>query len=297
MSSITSFHEPVTLDGALAALADSGPGATLLAGGTDLGVQVRRGLLAPTDLVSLNRIPELGRLVAADGEVAIGAGVTHRRIEQSELFGAALVGLAEACETVGAVQTRNVGTIGGNLANASPAADTPPVFMAVRATLDIVGAAGHRAVGIDEFFLDYRTTVLSPGDIVTAVRIPLPDGPAGSAFVKLGRRRAMEISISCAAAFVRLAEDGETCAEVGVGLGSVAATTIRAAGVESALLGRPVTDELLHAAADAATGHCDAVDDVRATATYRRQVTHVLVHRALRRAVDRAQAGVKGTSR
>jgi CO/xanthine dehydrogenase FAD-binding subunit len=297
MSSITGFHEPVTLADAVTLLAGSGPGATLLAGGTDLGVQVRCGLVAPTDLVSLNRIPELRRLAVADGEVTIGAGVTHRQIEQSALFDAALVGLAEACETVGAVQTRNVGTIGGNLANASPAADTPPVFMAFRATVDIVGAAGHRDVGIDDFFLDYRTTVLNAGDIVTAVRVPVPDGPAGSAFVKLGRRRAMEISISCAAAFVRLAEDHETCAEVGIGLGSVAATTIRATGGESALRGEPVTDELLHAAADAAALHCDPVDDVRATAAYRHQVTHVLVYRALRRAFDRARAGTRGTTR
>jgi CO/xanthine dehydrogenase FAD-binding subunit len=297
MSSITGFHEPVTLADAVTLLADSGPGTTLLAGGTDLGVQVRRGLVAPTDLVSLNRIPELRRLAMADGELAIGAGVTHRQIEQSKLFNAALVGLAEACETVGAVQTRNVATIGGNLANASPAADTPPVFMAFRATLDIVGAAGHRDVGIDEFFLDYRTTVLNAHDIVTAVRVPVPDGAAGSAFVKLGRRRAMEISISCAAAFVRLAEDRETCAEVGIGLGSVAATTIRATRGESTLRGEAVTDELLHAAADAAVVHCNPVDDVRATATYRHQVTHVLVYRALRRAFDRAQAGARGVTR
>lgn len=297
MSSITGFHEPVTLADAVALLAGSGPSAALLAGGTDLGVRVRRGLVTPTHLVSLNRIPELRRLAVTDGEVTIGAGVTHRRIEQSELFGAALVGLAEACETVGAVQTRNVGTIGGNLANASPAADTPPVFMAFRATLDIVGAAGPRNVGIDEFFLDYRTTVLNASDIVTAVRIPVADGAAGSAFVKLGRRRAMEISISCAAAFLRLAEDHETCAEVGIGLGSVAATTIRATGGEAALRGERVTDELLHAAADAATVHCDPVDDIRATAAYRRQVTHVLVYRALRRAYDRAQAEARGTTR
>jgi carbon-monoxide dehydrogenase medium subunit len=296
MSSIATFHDVTTLDEAVALLARAPGGARPLAGGTDLGVQVRRRLVAPTALVSLNGIPELARLAVAGGEVVIGSCVTHRSIERSPLFNGALIALREACETVGAVQTRNVGTIGGNLANASPAADTPPVLMAFRATLDIVGPDGPRSVGIDEFFLDYRKTVLTVGDVIAAVRISDANGAAGSAFVKLGRRRAMEISISCAGAFVRLAEDG-TCADVGIGLGSVAATTIRAAEAESVLRGQPATDELLHAASAAAVAQCSPVDDVRAPASYRQQVTDVLVYRALRRAVDRAQSGVEGAAR
>jgi carbon-monoxide dehydrogenase medium subunit len=293
MSAVTGFFEPSTVEDAIGLLTASDR-AKAVAGGTDLGVQVRRRLVAPRTLVSLSRIPELAEFTDADGQVVIGAGVTHRRVEGATRFRGALVALREACETVGAVQTRNVGTIGGNLANASPAADTPPVLMAMGATVDVTGAAGRRTVGIDEFFLDYRTTVLAPGEIITAIRVPSPSSGCGSAFVKLGRRRAMEISISCASAFVRLAEDGHTCAGIGIGLGSVGPTTFRAAAAEAILTDQPVTDTLLRAAADAAATECRPVDDVRATARYRREVTRVLAYRALRRAADRARHDAGG---
>jgi carbon-monoxide dehydrogenase medium subunit len=296
MTTITGFFEPSTVEDAIGLLTES-DGARAVAGGTDLGVQVRRRLVAPRTLVSLSRIPELAELADTDGRVVIGAGLTHRRVEGSAHFRGALVALREACETVGAAQTRNVGTIGGNLANASPAADTPPVLMALGATVDIASASGRRTVGIDEFFLDYRTTVLATGEIITAVRVPSPAAGAGSAFVKLGRRAAMEISISCASASVWLAEDGQTCAGVGIGLGSVAPTTIRASAAESILTGQALTDTLLRAAADAAATGCRPVDDVRATARYRREVTRVLAYRALRRAADRARRDAGGGTR
>jgi CO/xanthine dehydrogenase FAD-binding subunit len=295
MSAIARFHRPATLAEATSLLAHGSGAAKPLGGGTDLGVQVRRRLVAPTDLVSLSGIPELGGLTVSGREVVIGATVTHRRIERSPRFGKALLALREACETVGAVQTRNVGTIAGNLANASPAADTPPVLMAFGAVLDLAGPTGQRSVGMDEFFLGYRKTVLTSGEIITAVRVPEPGAASGSAFVKLGRRRAMEISVSCAGVFVRLAGDG-SCAAAGIGLGSVAATTIRATEAESALVGQVMTDEVMHAAAAAAAVQSAPVDDIRASATYRRHVTEVVVYRALRRAVDRARSTMRGAA-
>jgi carbon-monoxide dehydrogenase medium subunit len=294
MNGVGAFHQPSTVDEAVTLLAGS-PDAVPLAGGTDLGVQIRRGKVRPTALVALHKIDDLHRLAVAGDEVVIGSGVTHRRIERSAIFDGALVALREACETVGAVQTRTVGTIGGNLANASPAADTAPVLLAFGATVDISGPTGNRNVGVDQFFLGYRRTALSTGDIITAVRCPVSTTDAGSAFLKLGRRRAMEISISCAAAFVQLGEDGETCTAAGIGLGSVSPTAIRATAAEAVLIGNPVTDELLRAAAGVAATHCSPVDDIRATAAYRRQVTRVLVHRVLRLALDRAQTRGKGT--
>ena len=295
MTTIARFHQPNTLGEATTLLARATGTAKILGGGTDLGVQVRRGIVAPTDLVDLSRIPELSALTVSDGELVIGSAVPHRDIERSPRFAGSLVALREACEAVGAVQTRHMGTIAGNLANASPAADTPPVLMAFRATVDIIGPGGPRNVGIDDFFLGYRTTVLTASDIITAVRIPYSGGAAGSAFVKLGRRRAMEISISCAAAFVCLTEDGR-CAQVGIGVGSVAATTIRAAEAESMLVGQSMTDESMRAASAVAAANTTPVDDIRASASYRRQVTGVLVYRALRRAVDRTRSSFRETA-
>jgi carbon-monoxide dehydrogenase medium subunit len=296
MNRISAFHQPSTVDEAVALLAGS-PDATPLAGGTDLGVQIRRGKARSTALVGLHQIGDLHRLDVAGDEVVIGSGVTHRQVERSGLFDSTLLALREACETVGAVQTRTVGTIGGNLANASPAADTAPVLLAFGAAVDISGPAGKRTVGVDQFFLGYRKTALFAGEIITAVRCPVSTAGGGSAFRKLGRRRAMEISVSCAAAFVRLAEDGETCATAGIGLGSVSPTAIRGTAAEAVLIGNLVTDELLRAAAEVAATNCSPVDDIRATAAYRRQATRVLVYRALRLALDRAQTARKGTPR
>jgi carbon-monoxide dehydrogenase medium subunit len=296
MNTVSALHQPSTVDEAVALLAGS-PDATPLAGGTDLGVQIRRGQVRPTALVGLQKIGDLHRLDVAGDVVVIGSGVTHRQVERSALFTGAMIALREACETVGAVQTRTVGTIGGNLANASPAADTAPALLAFGATVDMAGPAGKRSVGLDQFFKGYRKTALSTGEIITAVRCPVSTAGGGSAFRKLGRRRAMEISISCAAAFVRLTEDGETCTTAGIGLGSVSPTAIRATAAEAVLIGNPVTDELLRAAAEVAATNSSPVDDIRATAAYRSQATRVLVYRALRSAVDRARTARKGTPR
>lgn len=286
-SSVTGFSAPLTLEEAIAEKEALGSGGVYLAGGTDLAVLVRRRRVTPTHLVSLAAIAELQVLLRAGAEVIVGGAVTHRRIEGSELFAGPLEALREACRTVGSVQTRNVGTIGGNLANASPAADTVPVLLALGASVEIAGPGSARLIAVDEFPTGYRATVLGQSEVIVAVRIPVGDGTRGSAFEKLGRRRAMEISIACAAARIDLAGDGSVAA-AGIGLGSVAPTAVRAVQAERVLVGSRLDAATAQRAGEAALEACAPIDDVRATAAYRAAVVPHLVARAVLRAAARA---------
>jgi carbon-monoxide dehydrogenase medium subunit len=286
-TSVIGFVVPRTLAEAIEAKVSLGSDAVYLAGGTDLGVLLRRRRLAPRHLVSLASVPDLNVLERRGREVVVGGAVTHRRIEDSELLAGPGEALRDACRTVGSVQTRNVGTVGGNLANASPAADTAPALIALDAAVDVRGPGGDRVIPVAEFFTGYRETLLGPADLVVAVHIPIPEGASGSAFEKLGRRKAMEISIACVAARVDLGPDG-TVAAAGIALGSVAPTTVRAEAAERVLVGAPPGDEEARRAGEAALEVCAPIDDVRASAAYRRAVVPGLVARAVLEAAARA---------
>ena len=286
---VVSFEEPTSLEEAIACKATAPERTTFWSGGTDLGVLLRRQQLQPSRLVALHRVEELRRLETRGDPIRIGAGVTHRQIERSPAFGGAYLALRQACETIGSVQTRNVGTIGGNLANASPAADTPPVLLALGADVVLAGPHSQRTVTLDDFFLDYRQTALAPDELILAVEIPTMPATGGSAFSKLGRRRAMEISIACVGAFLEFDAEG-SCVRAGVGLGAVAPTPVRAVGVQELLVGRQPTDDVLANAATAAGDVVRPIDDARASASYRRDVIVPLVRRTLEAARDRAGA-------
>jgi carbon-monoxide dehydrogenase medium subunit len=288
-TSVRSFVAPDTVVAAIEQRHRLGDTAIYLSGGTDLGVVMRRHLVTPEHLIDLSRIDELRTLERVDGTIVIGSAVTHRTIELSGLFVGHAEALREACATVGSVQTRNVGTLGGNLCNASPAADTAPVLLALGAVVEIAGPDGRRLLPIDDFFVGYRRTALAPGEILTSIRIPVPDAPRGSAFLKLGRRKAMEISIASVTVRLDLASDG-TLAAAGVGLGSVAATPVRSASAERVLTGSPPGPETWDAAAHAAAGDCSPIDDVRATQEYRAAMVPVLVARAAGIAFGRARS-------
>jgi carbon-monoxide dehydrogenase medium subunit len=282
------YTEATSVAEALRVVSECGPDARLLAGGTDVGVLLRRRRIRPTHLVSIARIPELRHLRETEGCVVVGAAVCHRQIERSPLLTASARALQEACATVGPVQIRNVGTVGGNLANASPAADTPPVLLALGAEVTLAGPAGTRTLPLERFFLGYRQTALAADELIRDVRFPQPPPGTGTAFEKLGRRRAMEISIACVGALLTLEPDGRTCREVRIGLGAVAPTPVRARAAEAALRGRVLTPAAVDAAAREAAAECAPIDDLRASAEYRRLAVEALVRRALHRAATRA---------
>ena len=284
---VRELAQPRSVDEALALKAAAGGHATFVAGGTDVGVQLRRHVVHPEILISLDRIAELQRLELHGRTIVIGAAVTHRAIERSSLFSGAYSALQEACATVGSIQTRNVGTIGGNLANASPAADTAPVLLALEAEVVLAGPDVWRTVPLKRFFLEYRRTELHSDELIVQVQLPVAGERSGSAFAKLGRRRAMEISVGCVGAAVELDEDG-VCLRAGVGVGAVASTPLRVAAAEQALVGTRLQDDDLKAAADAVRSAAAPVDDHRASASYRDRVLGPLVRRAIATATGRA---------
>lgn len=284
------FARPTSLAEVIAIL-DEQEDARPLAGGTDLAVALRHGTERPGVVVDLKRVTELAPTIEQrDGVFLINANTPMIDLERDERVRRRIPGLVESAEVVGSVQIRNRATLAGNLCNASPAADTPPMLLALGATVEIVGPGGERRMQVDEFLTGYRETALRRGDIVRAVEIPAPGPQVGTAFLKLGVRRAMEISIVCVGARLELAKDG-TIADVGVGLGSVAPTTVRATRSEEELLGSRPTEDLLAEAGSRALETCSPIDDLRASAAYRRAMVPVLVERALSLALERAGGG------
>jgi aerobic carbon-monoxide dehydrogenase medium subunit len=282
------YHQPESLPDAVALAARFGEEASFLAGGTDLMVQIERGRVAPRHVVGLHRVPGLAG-IEANGRIALGARVTHRAIERAPALGGALRCLIEGAEVIGGHQVRNVATVGGNLANASPAADLVPCLLALDGMVRLVGPGGERELPVERFLLGPNRTARRPDELLTLVSLPALPAHSSSAFLKAGRRRAMEISVVCVAARLTLDASGERCLEARIALGAVAPTTVRAREAERTLEGRPVGGEAFARAAAAAQEACRPIDDVRASAAFRRHLVGVLVRRALDRCVERAR--------
>ncbi len=282
------YHAPGSVAEAIALAARFGDDARFLAGGTDLVIQMRRGRLAPRHLVSLCRVPGLDR-IAVDGSIALGAGVTHRALERSPFVRGALRGLVEGAEVVGGHQIRNMGTVGGNIVNASPAADVVPVLLALDARVTLVGSSGERTLPLEDFLLGPGRTARRPDELLTAISFPAPGPGTATAFLKAGRRRAMEISVACVAACLTL-DTGGRCVDARIALGAVAPTTMRARAAERVLAGQRPTGDALREAGRAAAAECEPIGDVRASARYRRVLVETLVPRALGRCAERAGA-------
>lgn len=284
------YERPASLSEAIDLLSGS-DASYALSGGTDLAVAMRHGGTHPDLVVDIKAIPELkSSIEVSGGNFTIAANTVMTDLENHESVRLKLPGLVEAAEVVGSVQIRNRATLAGNLCNASPAADTPPVLMALRAELLTQGPSGPRTVPIDDFFVDYRTTVLEPGELITAIRIPVPSEKTSSSFLKLGVRRAMEISVVCVGASIEISESGEIVS-AGIGLGAVAPTTFRPDEAEAMLAGQTPTQELFARAGEVAGDQCSPIDDLRASGGYRRAMVPVLVRRALGIAYERTGAG------
>lgn len=282
------YHEPTTLAEAVALGARFGDDGRFLAGGTDLLVQLQAGRVRPRHVVSLHRLSELATLTAG-AEIRLGALVTHRTIEATAAFAGPLRALVEGAEVIGGHQVRNVATVGGNVVNASPAADLVPVLLALDATVHLLGADGGRAVPLDRFLTGRGQTERRPGELLTAVTLAAPPPRSATAFLKAGRRKAMEIAVVCIAARVTLDGAGG-CAEARIALGAVAPRTVRAHAAERALAGQALTPELCRRAGELALEDCEPIGDVRASARFRRHLVTTLVARALQRCAARVPA-------
>lgn len=279
-------HRPSSLAEAVALAAKYGAAGRLLAGGTDLVIQINRKRLAPERLIDLTGVSGLAGIAeAADGFV-LGALTTHKAIEQHPAFHGELQALIEAARVIGGHQIRNVGTIGGNIVNASPAADLVPALLVLDAVVTLTGAAGERTLALEQFLTGPNCTERRPDEILTAVRFRKLPSRSATAFLKAGRRRAMEISVVCVAARVTL-DAGRRCRDVRLALGAVGPKALRPQAAEAFLVGRPAEAEYFREAGRLAAEASAPISDVRASERYRRLLVAALVGRALQQCVDR----------
>ena len=278
------YIAPTSMREALARLQEAEGKAVLAAGGTDLIPALRQGDRDPALVIDLGRLA-LSDMRLVDGMICLGSGVTHTRLIESPLVQQHLPALAAACREIGGPPVRNRGTLGGNLANASPAADTAPPLLTYDAELALVSPTGTRCVALKDFFLGPRRTVLAPGELILEIRVPLPAPNSAASFIKLGKRSAMAIAVVSAAARLVAGEDG-TITAARIALGSVAPTPIRAYAAEKLLEGRALRPEDIQAAAALARQSVQPITDVRASAEYRSRMVEVLTRRALTAAWD-----------
>jgi len=273
---------PTTLADAYATLAASST--RPIAGGTDLMVALTGELGEPPERVlDLWRLDELRGIVVEGDAISLGALTTYTEIRRSALCREHLPALVEAAATIGAAQIQNRGTLGGNVANASPAGDTLPVLLALDASIVCGSVRGERAIPSDAFWTGYRETAREPDELVVRVRVPLAAGRE-TRFRKVGTRRAQSISKVVLALSYRDGEPAAPWTDVRVALGSVAPTPIRARSTEGALEGRPPTPETADLAAETLAAELHPIDDVRSTAEYRRLVAARVLHRLIREA-------------
>ena len=253
------------------------------AGGTDLMVLLEAGKLPPGRYLSLWGLPELRGIEITDDEIVLGALTTYADVMRSEALQAECPLMCRAAAETGGVATQNRGTIGGNIVNASPAADTPPALLVYDADVDLVSLRGVRRVSYDRFHLGYKHMDLAPDELVQSIRLSRGRGGWLHAWRKVGTRRAQAISKVCFAAALDLS--GAAVRDIRISFGSVAPTVVRAAHAEAAIRGRAINAETIAASCDALTRDIAPIDDLRSTAVYRLRVARNLLEEFLTSAV------------
>ena len=267
--------QPRTLDRALAMLADE-PGIWKpFAGGTDLMVLLEAGALKHERFINLWGLAELRGVEATDTTLAIGALTTYTDLLNDPLVRDEFPLLCEAAAQTGGVATQNRGTLGGNIANASPAADTPPALLVYDAELELRSVRGVRRVPYARFHTGYKTMELAPDEIIARIHLPRDRRGWTAAYRKVGTRRAQAIAKVCFAAAARL--DGDVIQDMRLAFGSVAPTVVRATATEALMRGQQLTSQSATAAVDSLAAEISPIDDIRSTARYRRFVARQLL--------------------
>jgi CO/xanthine dehydrogenase FAD-binding subunit len=266
---------PASLNAAVAMLAESPLEWLPIAGGTDVMVQFASGTLRARKLLSIWNLPELRRIDALPDEIQIGAGSTYADLRRNEIVAREFPLLARSASWTGGIANQNRGTLGGNIVNASPAADSLPTLLAYEAELILVSAGGERRVGYADFHSGYKKMALNPGELIRAVCLPRRFPGYVQYSRKVGGRNAQAISKVCVAALGRL--EAGTIADVRIALGSVAPMPIRLRETEKLLIGKPLNAELKARARETAVAETRPIDDIRSTARYRAAVVGNLV--------------------
>lgn len=306
------YYKPESIAEAMALMEGSGGKGVYISGGTDVMVLIRQKRLSPGCLISLRGIGDLGDLDTSSGLV-IGSAVTHNAIAKNDIIQKKYTALTDATNKVGSLQIRNVATMGGNICNAAPSADTACPLLVLDANVVIAGKGGERTVPIDEFFLGPNKVALEPGEIVKGFAMPAFNERTGSAYIKHTRRQAMDLPMLGVAARVTVRIDGNevgcrdalcaadsisnilkrledeklVCEDVRIAMGVVAPRPMRAKKAEAALKGKVISEALFGEIGAIAASECQPRDSIRGEAWYRRDMVKVLTKRAILKAVDR----------
>ena len=283
------YFAPKTLKEALTLLDKYRDENKVIAGGQSLLILMRHGLVAPEYLINIKGISELDYIKSDVKEgLKIGALTTHRTIEKSPVMKNGYSVLAEMEQKLASIQTRNWGTIGGNLCHADPAGDPMPVLIALKATLKIASSNGERTMAAEDFCLDYFETALEPDELLTEIQIPPVPPYTGTAYTKFNIIENDTPTVGVAVSITLASKDGN-CQDARIVLGAAAPKPIRAQKAEEILRGKKLTDSLLKEAGEIASTECEPISDIHASAEYRQELVRVLVKRVAKEALDRAQ--------
>ena len=281
------YRVPKTIEEAIELLRSGGADAKLMAGGTDLLMKMKHGAISPKLVIALKKIEGLDTIAFSEKTgLTIGATALLSDVASHPDIVEHYPAVAEAARGTANVQVRNMGTVVGNLCNASPAADNAPTLLAMRATVRIQGAGGQRDLPLDQFFKGPGLTALRGAEIVTSLSVPLPPAGAGAAYLSLSARGKLDCTAVGAAAMVTM--KGDVCEDVRLFIASCGPTPLRAPGAEQIMRGKTVSDDLLEEAGEKATGEASPITDLRASADYRTRIIAVLAGRAIKAASKRA---------
>ena len=288
MSSLR-FEAPETVEDAVRLLADADGEAMPLAGGTDLLVQLRTDFVRPGLIVDLKRIPALMDVTVNGDDIRVGAAVSGATLGKNEAVKAAWPGVVEALELIGSTQIQGRASLGGNLCNGSPAADSVPALIAAGAVCEIAGPNGGRSVPVEDVITGPGQLSLGPGEIVVSLVMPKPPPRSGDAYLRFIPRTEMDIAVVGAGVALTL-DEADVCTHARLGLGAVAPTPLLVEDGAKALIGTTVDDDALANLAAAASAACNPIDDKRGTIEYRVKVAGVLARRAALIALERARS-------
>lgn len=275
------YLEPASIEEAVSLLGRYDDEARVIAGGTDLLVQIKDKSVRPEYVVDIGYIAGLDYISYDEKQgLRIGALSTIRALEKSNKISQTYPVISQAAGLLGSVAIRNVATIGGNLCNAAPSADTAPALIGLSARANIVGTGGGRVVPLEEFFTGPSETVIKRGELLVEVQVPVPPPETKGVYLKLSRT-AVDLATVGVAVIVTLGNGG-TCKDIKIVLGAVAPTPMRAKRAEEILRGKRVDEALIEEASRVASGEAQPITDVRASAEYRREMVKVLTRRALK---------------
>ena len=278
------YLEPKTIEEAILQLTTYGDKAKVIAGGTDLIVRMKMDMVHPEYLINISRIPALRYLIHDKG-LRIGALTPFQELEKSNLIKERYTALFEAARSVSRTQIKNMGTVGGNLCNASPAADSAPPLLVLEGKVKLVGGGAERVVPLEDFYVGPGKTVLSPEELLVEVQLPESKDGTGSAFLKIVRVAADPAKLNVAVAIER---EKDVCRDCRIALGSVAPKPFRTTEAEGMLKGKRITGDLIEKTSQRASEEIQPITDIRSTVEYRREVAKVIVRDAIKLAWERA---------